>query len=461
MKTARTTSALAGIAALSLVLAACGDDDTDTGTSADPTTEAPADTDAGQTTTAPDDDHDHDDDDHDDDDHDDDQDHDDEGEGHGHAVADRSENSQPTPRITVTYDGGLLVLDAETLEVEGEFELAGFNRINGAGDGRHVLVSTEGGWAPLDTGTWRSPHGDHDHYYTQAPELHEVLVAAQTPAHVVVHDGLTALFDDGTGDVTVLEASSWTEAVEHGVIEAIRTYTTPAPHHGVAIADTDGRLLVSQGDEDGRTGAVLLDGQDNELEASDQCPGLHGETVAGEDLFVVGCEDGVLLLHGDHFHKVSSPDEYGRIGNAFGFDGSPIVLGDYRNDPDGGIALTQFTLIDTEAETIELVDLGAEYTWRGLTRGDDGEVLVLGNDGALRVIDPDTGEADLTIPVLDAWDVPEDWQEAHPAVVVVDWMAYVTDPATNTVHIVDYVGGEVWRSVEIPQTPIEIVGVTG
>lgn len=453
MKTSRKTPALAGIAVLSFVLAACGSDDNEAD---EPTTDLPA---VGQTdepTDAHDDDHGHDDHGHDDDDHD----HGHDDDGHG-AEAGSAEHHAPVPRITVTYDGGLLVLDAETLEVEGDLELPGFNRINDAGDGRHVLVSTEGGWAPLDTGTWREPHGDHDHYYTQAPELHDVIVEAGMPAHVVVHDGLTALFDDATGDITVVESDDWTDAVEHRHVHTVREYSTPAAHHGVAIADTDGRLLVSEGDEDGRTGARLLDESNTVLEESDQCPGLHGETVAGDDLFVVGCEDGALILHGDHFHKVSSPDEFGRIGNAYGFVDSAIVLGDYRNDPDGGIALNQISLIDTEAETIELVDIGVEYTWRGLARGGEGEVLVLGNDGELRVINPETGETEQSIPVLEAWDVPEDWQEAHPALIQLDWMAYVTDPANNSIHIVDYSGGEVWRSVEVPHAPIEIVGTTG
>lgn len=371
-----------------------------------------------------------------------------------------TEAAAQTPRLALTYDGGLLVLDATTLEVEADLELAGFNRIKGAGDGRHVLVSTEGGWAVLDAGTWTQVHGDHDHYYTAAPALHDVLVEADRPAHVVVHDGLTALFDDGTGDVTVVPADGWTDAVEAGQVAPTRTYTTPSPHHGVAIADSAGRLLVTEGTEEARTGARLLS-TDAVLDESDECPGVHGETVAGEDTFLVGCEDGVLVVHDDHFHKIASPDAFGRIGNAFGVADSSLVLGDYKTDPEGGIGLTQVSLVDAEAETIRLVDVGSEYTWRGLARGDGGEALVLGADGGLRVLDPATGETVRTIEVTGSWAVPEAWQAAHPALTVLDGMAYVTEPATSTVHIVDYVEGSVWKSVEVPHAPIEMVGVTG
>ena len=62
--------------------------------------------------------------------------------------------SSAQPRIAATYDGGVLVLDATTLETVADIELAGFNRVNPAGDGRHVLVSTEEGFQVLDTGAW-------------------------------------------------------------------------------------------------------------------------------------------------------------------------------------------------------------------------------------------------------------------------------------------------------------------
>ncbi|PWD51419.1 hypothetical protein C8046_12905 [Serinibacter arcticus] len=135
------------------------------------------------------------------------------------------------------------------------------------------------------------------------------------------------------------------------------------------------------------------------------------------------------------------------------------MLGDYKTDPEG--ILTSVSLIDTEAETIQIVDIGSQYTFRNLARGDDDTALVLGTDGALRVIDPTTGEIVRTAPVIDAWEVPEEWQQAQPAIKVMDGMAYITEPATNELHVVDYTTGEVWKSVELPQTPNEMVVVSG
>lgn len=404
--------------------------------------------------------------------------HDHEGEHDDHAEDEHGEEGAPdateaagqTPRVVTTYDGGILVLDALTLETVADLPLAGFNRLAGVGDGRHVAVSTKGGWAIVDAGTWTQGHGDHNHYYTADPALHDVILKAEAPAHVVVHDGLTTFFDDGTGQVTVVEISEWADQVEHGHLHPIREYKTAEPHHGVGVATEDGNLLVTRGNSEARTGAMILDAKDKEIVASDECPGVHGETAfkssGGDEVILLGCEDGALVFDGDHAHKLSAPDEFGRIGNAFSVDGNDVVLGDYKNDPEGGLGLGQVTLIDTAAEKITAVDPfdgnGSQYTWRGLARGAAGEALVFGTDGVLRVLDPATGKEARSIPVIDGgWTVPEDWQAAHPALVELEGMAYVTDPATKTIHIVDYAGGKVWKSVEVGKATNEIVGVTG
>jgi outer membrane protein assembly factor BamB len=182
----------------------------------------------------------------------------------------------------------------------------------------------------------------------------------------------------------------------------------------------------------------------------------EGETV------VIGCEDGALIYADGEITKVSSPDEYGRIGNQAGSDVSPVVLGDYKSDPDAELERpTRVSLIDTTTGELTLVDLPSSYTFRSLARGDDGEALVLGTDGQIHVIDPATGELTASYPVIDEWEEPAEWQEPRPAIFTLDGSAYVTDPATNTIYAVDIETGEVWNEATLDVTPNELSGISG
>lgn len=371
--------------------------------------------------------------------------------------SDARETATLESRLVLTYDGGLQVLDASTLETVADLPLDGFTRVNEAGDGRHVLVSTDEGFAVLDAGVWAEAHGDHAHYYAGDPELTGTVFPAEKPGHVVPHDGRTALFDDGTGTVTVVDSAHVADGPEDA-----RTLTTPSAHHGVAVELEDGTLVVSEGTEDARTGIRVLDADGAETDRSDACPGVHGEAVAADEAVVVGCEDGVLVYRAGTITKVASPDAYGRIGNQAGTEASPVVLGDYKSDPDAELERpTRVSLVDTVTGTLRLVDLPASYSFRSLGRGADGSALVLGTDGALHVVDPTTGQLVRSAAVVEPWTEPEDWQEPRPTLRVLDGMAYVTDPAQRRLHVVDPATGEIWKSVELTVTPNELTGVAG
>jgi hypothetical protein len=368
-----------------------------------------------------------------------------------------TEAQSRTPRLAVTYDGGIKVLDAQSLEEVADLELEGFNRLNPAGDGRHALVSTSGGFQVLDLGTWGEPHGDHAHYFTSTPVLTDVVYAAEKPGHAVVHDGVTALFDDGTGLVRLVHSAEVAEPDAH-----VEEATLPAAHHGVAIPLGDDTLVVSDGDEESVSAVRVLDADGQEIAASEECPGVHGEAVAAGEAVVIGCEDGALVYAGGQIAKVQAPDAYGRIGNQAGSEESPIVLGDYKVDPDAELERpTRVSLIDTRDASLRHVDLPASYTFRSLARGPEGEALVLGTDGNLHVIDPEAGRITASIPVVEPWEEPMEWQEPRPAVTVLDGTVYVTDPAAGAIHAVDLVEQRVWKSAELGVAPNEIVGVEG
>lgn len=371
-----------------------------------------------------------------------------------------AEAAGPGPRLVLTYDGGIQVLDAQTLELVSDLPLEGFNRINAAGDGRHALVSVAGGFQVLDAGTWAEPHGNHDHFYRAAPALTDVTYAAAKPGHAVVHEGRTALFDDGTGKVVVLDSAELAGGLDAAT--DVREFTSPDAHHGVAVELTDGTFVVSVGTEDARTGIQVLDAEGAELASSDECPGVHGEAVAAGEAVVIGCEDGALIVRDGTITKVQSPDAYGRIGNQAGSEESTVVLGDYKSDPDAELERpTRVALIDTVDGDLRLVDLPSSYTFRSLARADDGTALVLGTDGAIHVIDPDKAELTTSVPVIDAWEEPLDWQQPRPAILALDGSVYVTDPATKRVLAVDVESGKVWREATLTVTPNELSGGTG
>lgn len=360
-------------------------------------------------------------------------------------------------RLVLTHDGGILVLDAETLDPVAEFEIDGFNRLNPAGDERHVLVSTAGGFRVLDTGVWSRAHGDHAHHYAADPALTDVVFEAVKPGHVVRHAGRTVVFDDGTGGIESFDSSHLTDGRPETT-----TFTTAHPHHGVAVELTDGRLVTTVGTEHLRTGIVVLDAARREIARTDECPGVHGESVAADEAIVLGCEDGVAIYRAGAITKVPSPDPYGRIGNQAGSDHSTVVLGDYKRDRDAKLERPQVvSLVDTVTGTLRLVDLGTSYTFRSLGRGPLGEALVLGTDGALHVIDPVSATVTRRIPVLGPWTEPTDWQTPRPALVVQDATAYVSDPAARRIHAVDLDSGAIVTGAELPHTPDEITAVRG
>lgn len=368
-----------------------------------------------------------------------------------------AEASRATPRLTVGYDGGVLILDATTLAVVGQTDIDGFTRLNPAGDGRHVMISTDDAFKVLDAGTWAEVHGDHLHYYTADPALTEIEFAAGKPGHVVRHADRTVLFNDGSGLVESFDPHDLADGKPE-----TRTYTTPQAHHGVAVELSDGGLITTIGDSESRNGIAVLDRDRKEIARNEQCPGIHGEAVAGQEVVAFGCQDGLLTYRNGVITKIDSPDTYGRIGNQAGSEASDIVLGDYKTDEDAELERpTRVALVNTTTGELKLVELGTSYTFRSLGRGPHGEGIVLGTDGALHVIDQNTGAMTARIPVIDEWTEPAEWQEPRPALFVQGSTAYVTDPTNKRIHAVDLEQGIATESTELPQVPRELTGVSG
>ncbi|WP_259273836.1 hypothetical protein [Kocuria rhizophila] len=372
------------------------------------------------------------------------------------------EVSHLAPRAVLAYDGGLLTVDTESGEVVEDVTEDGFLRLNDAGDGRHVMVSDGDEFKVFDTGLEAQAHGDHHHYYESAPAMTGRTFAAPHAGHVVVHDGKTTLFGDGDGSIQTFESGAVKEKGE----PSVEKRTTKAPHHGVALALSDGTLFTTQGTEDERHTAQVLAPDGSVKAETTNCPGVHGEAAAAPgkrtDTVMVGCENGPVVYRDGAFHKVPVKDAYARSGNLAGSEASPIVLGDYKVDKDAEHEHpTRVALFDTRNDSHKLVELGSSYWFRSLARGPHGEGLVLTYDGKLAVIEPNTGKITKRIPVISPWQEKDDWQQAGPAVKVAGDKAYVTDAEHRKLHVVDLGAGTVAKSIDLPQTPVELAVTTG
>lgn len=357
------------------------------------------------------------------------------------------------PRIALSYEGGILVLDGETLEPVADLASEEFTRLNPAGDGRHVLVTMSEGFQVLDTAAGS----------TDEPELTDLIFAADTPGHVVRHGGKTILYADGTSDTTVFDTDALLSADDE--LPATETVPGVEAHHGVSVVLEDGTFLTTVGGADGRTGVSARDASGAVIATSDACPGVHGEGTAADEAVVFGCENGALLYRDGEILKLDAPHQpYGRMGNAYVSETSPLVVGDYKNDPDAeGYLLGAVTVIDTEAGTLEVVDLpeGVEYTFRDIARGPEDLAYILASDGSIHVFDPATGEITDAFPVIEAWEGPAQWQDPHPAIVVLGDIAYVTEPAADAIHAVDVTTGEIVASTTLDVAPNEIAVTAG
>ena len=107
------------------------------------------------------------------------------------------------------------------------------------------------------------------------------------------------------------------------------------------------------------------------------------------------------------------------------------------------------------------MDLGSPYWFRSLDRGPNGEALVLTYDGELNILDPESGEILHEVPVAAEWTEPEEWQTPGPMMAVADGTAFVVDPASKKITMVDVASGKTYRELELTVEPHEIQVTTG
>ena len=383
--------------------------------------------------------------------------------------AKRKEVSSIKPRLVVSYDGGLLTLDGATGKVLADVKKGGFLRLNPAGDGRHIVVSDGDVFRLFDVGLIAERHEDHYHYYVDSPKLTSTRITAPKAGHVVNHAGHTSLFSDGDGTVQTFA----TDALKDGKLDPseIKEFKGEAAHHGVAVPLSNGNMLTTKGTEKERHTIQEVDPSGKIVTETTDCPEVHGEAAAqpnaSGDVVSFGCTNGPVVYRDGAFHKVPVSEPYQRSGNQFGSPNSPYVLADYKTvkPAEGAEGVTErptsVGLINTANGTLKKVDLGSPYWFRSFARGPNGEGLVLTYDGNLAILDPASGEVKKKVKVVKEWREKDDWQEPGPNVTAIGDYAYVSEPASKKIHLVQISTGEVVTSFNLKVVPNEMSAASG
>ena len=402
--------------------------------------------------------------------------HDEDDEDEGHAVA--------LGRLLVgdVNEAHLSVVDLEHNEVHvGEFDIAapvgglyaspgnrfGFALARGEGDNDdrvHVF----------DGGIYLEPHGDHEDLVTDEISKLSIEASDERPIHFANGYGWTAIFHDGTGRVALFEEHEMEEFGNEYNIE----YLESGLQHGAAVPMGGDVFAITVANPDYPDknpsslpiGVEVVDLDRNLLygDASESCPGMHGE-AHNHDGAAFGCVGGVLFIeyHDGEFDHwfIENPAEMreeSRIGSVWGHEASPHFFGSASYRGENGFVNDGIWMIDPEGRSMTQV-LAAEDGKQsaGAAFSADGhEFFVLSYDGHLNVIEGETGEVELVShdPLVDPIE-----PDSRPSFVVVGEMLYLADPASG--HVIEYSLGEmeIEREWEVAGAPsrIAFLGLPG
>ena len=339
--------------------------------------------------------------------------------------------------VVADEDGHVAVLDLldETVEhVELEDEATGLST-----DGRFAYVRTESGLQVVDSGVWTWPHGDHNHYY-RAPVADLGLVDVGSGHVNGIFGSDTALFDDDTGEVVLLDR----DALEDGDLES-HVWASGDPHHGFALAIEDQALGSTVSAEGLPDGLNWYDADGNAEELDVPCGEMHGTARHG-DLVVAACDDGAVLVDGDSVELVEYPDGTSSDERAWSFDQRPgsDTIAAIRGDAGAWL----FDITDREWTEIEVPNPAAS-----VALGADQGILVLDEDGTLHHFDDD-GES------LAETSVMEDLDPEHAPTLLADpSRAYLNDINTGEIYEIDYADDlRLARTLEVDIEPAYLVG---
>jgi hypothetical protein len=351
------------------------------------------------------------------------------------------------PRVVVADEAGTPLLRLETAEPVRLHE--------GLHHGQVALrEGALGRVTLLETALRLDGHGDHGDLHVAAPARLPVELRGPRPSHVVGAHGRLAVFFDGDGSVTLVEA---------GKEDMPARLSAAHAHHGVAFPFTAAagpRIALSEAVAAGeRPSAVSLrDAAGAQLAQRDDCPRLHGEAHSGPTI-AFGCADGVLLLdaRSAEFRKIANPPGSGErmVRNLAGGEDWRLLLGDFGPDA--------MVVVDPDAGTMRVVQLPARRLHFALdpARADTGFAIT--EDGMLHAFSTLDGTPRGRVQATGRYSLEGGSAVARPRLSAAGGMVAVSDPAAGRVALHDAETLVLQRMVEIGGAPFDIrlVSMTG
>ncbi|TCM51135.1 hypothetical protein C8J36_110142 [Rhizobium sp. PP-F2F-G48] len=356
-------------------------------------------------------------------------------------------------------EGVVRALDAKTGASAGTFRIDQTPALTRSDSGRTVFAveGAAGKVATIATGIALEDHGEHADLEVTDARLLPTVLTGKKPAHVVEGSGQIAVFDDGTGDVTLLRESELLD----GKMRPRVLKLGPA-HHGVAVPMGD-FLVVSVPDADPekpRVGLKVVDRDGGQVGETVACPGVHGQAQSART-FVFGCKDGIV---------VATPAK--AIGGPALTHISTAQLGEGNVSTLKGGKAMQFFLGNYGPSAVVLIEPGAEEVFRKVdlpTRRVDfaldpakaRNAYILTEDGTLHLLDVLSGKIMKSARVTEPYSMDGHWRDPRPRLAVAGDHIALTDPRHGLVRMISTETLTEDRTIPVEGTPYTIVAVGG
>lgn len=353
-----------------------------------------------------------------------------------------------TVAVADAAEGLVTVIDLEFGEVASTIDLPGPARLGASYTGNLGIAIGEDGARFFTSGVAIIDHTgegwedqEHLHIYKYPPKRLDFMIAGEGAGVAIGRDDRIAVFFPGTAASGATTAIFEEEPVIQGESPEVTTIAGEH-HHGLAVP-LGARALVTIGA--GAANAVGLFDETGPLDTV-ACSDVHGVALVADQI-AFGCAEGLstVTVDGDALigEVIAAADTRPhRIA-------SHIDRADVAADAASGLAL--YEPATSTARSLPLPFGACDFGFEPAL----GDALVLlGDDGAVHVVDPDTGAVTATIAVTAGFSCDDD---VRPRLALAPEVAFVTLPGEGALLEVNLTAAAVGRRHELGGVPHEVV----